>query len=327
MDGLVFLREIKKDKDLMKIPVHIISARQKDTKVMSLGAIGYAQKPVNSEEIINIVKAIDTVNENKVKNLLIVEDDTLKVRALNELIGDGVNIQNADGLNEAIELLKSNEFDIVIIEMGMSGERGFKVYEYIKNYNSNLPVIFYTSREFNDEEKKKIQQYNDIIILKTAYSNDRILSEIDTFLHKNIELTPSTLNYNNDINLNGLHILVVDDDIKNIFVLTAALQEVDAKVTAAYNGLEAIKEIKADKSIDLVLMDIMMPVMDGYEAIRTIRLDESISGIPIIALTAKAMQGDRQKSIDAGADDYVSKPVDIDSLVLLIKAWSNKKQR
>lgn len=204
---------------------------------------------------------------------------------------------------------------------------GYEVCEYIKNRHPKLPIIIYTGKEISKEEKIKLQEYSNSIIIKTANSNERILNEINLFLHK--EEKEEKKEIFKDVDLSEKKILIVDDDIKNIFVLDAALKEFNATTFTAFNGQEALDflEDKNSIDIDLILMDIMMPVMNGYEAMEKIRENKKLKDIPIIAVTAKAMKDDREKCISLGADDYLAKPIDIKVLTNLIEFWSNKKHK
>ncbi|MGB5792720.1 response regulator, partial [Poseidonibacter sp.] len=327
MDGIDVLKELKSNKQTSHIPVHIISSKDKDNQTLKLGAIGYLQKPVYDGDINNIINSIDSFQEKEIKDLLIVEDNQVQREALIELIGEGVNITGVKSAQEAINEVKKEKYDTVVIDLGLMEGSGYEVCEYIKNSHPKLPIIIYTGKELNADDKIKLQKYSNSIIIKTVNSNERILNEINLFLHRDSNEKEESKEIFESIDLNGTNILIVDDDIKNIFVLDAALKEFNANTYTAFNGKEALEFLEKNPNVDLVLMDIMMPIMNGYEAIEKIREDEKIKHIPIITVTAKAMKEDREKCISIGADDYLSKPIDINILGNLIKLWSRKKHK
>ncbi|MGA1932260.1 response regulator [Arcobacter sp. YIC-464] len=327
MDGIEVLKQLKSQPDTKNIPVHIISSKDKNKETLELGAIGYLQKPVYDGDINSVISSIDSFQEKKIKDLLIVEDDKVQREALIELIGEGVNIKGVRTASEAIDEVKKELYDTVVVDLGLMDGSGYEVCEYIKNAHPNLPIIIYTGKDISNQDKLKLQEYSNSIIIKTANSNERILNEINLFLHREDEPAESNNEIFDAINLKDTNILIVDDDIKNIFVLDAALKEFEANTFTAFNGQEALDFLKDNNSIDLILMDIMMPVMDGYEAMEKIREDDSLKHIPIIAVTAKAMKEDREKCISLGADDYMSKPIDLNILGNLIKVWSTKKHK
>ena len=328
MDGVDILKVLKSNNETRHIPVHIISSKDKDTHTLELGAIGYLQKPVVDGDIDEVISSINHFQEKKIKDLLIVEDDKVHREALIELVGEGVNIKGVQNASQAINEVKKEIYDTVVVDLGLIEGSGYEVCEYIKNTHPELPIIIYTGRDLTNDDKAKLLEYSNSIIIKTANSNERILNEINLFLHRDERINQNKEEVVMDsINLEDRKILVVDDDIKNIFVLEAALQEFNATTYSAFNGKEALDLLIEKNDIDLVLMDIMMPVMDGYEAIKQIRENETIKHIPIIAVTAKAMKEDREKCISLGADDYMSKPIDLNILGDLINQWSLKKHK
>lgn len=328
MNGVDVLKELKSNVKTRHIPVHIISSKDKNSETLELGAIGYLQKPVFDGDINQIIMSIDSFKEKKIKDLLIVEDDEVHREALIELVGEGVNITGVKTASEAIKEVKKEHYDTVVVDLGLMDGSGYEVCEFIKNTHPKLPIIIYTGKDLNAQDKIKLQEYSNSIIIKTAHSNERILNEINLFLHRD---EPADNEQSSEIfesiDLSEKNILIVDDDIKNIFVLDAALKEFNATTFTAFNGQEALDFLVQNNNIDLVLMDIMMPVMNGYEAMEKIRENAKIKHVPIIAVTAKAMKEDREKCISLGADDYLSKPIDINILANLIKVWSNKKHK
>ncbi|PHO08753.1 hypothetical protein CPG37_12880 [Malaciobacter canalis] len=328
MDGVEVLKKLKANHETKNIPVHIISSKDKNSETLKLGAIGYLQKPVVDTDINGIINSFENINKKEIKDLLIVEDDDIHKEALIELIGtDDINIKGVKTAQEAINEVKTEHYDTVVVDLALMDGSGYEVCEYIKNRHPKLPIIIYTGKELDKEEKLKLQEYSNSIIIKTANSNERILNEINLFLHREEEKEEKKEIFK-DVDLSKKNILIVDDDIKNIFVLDAALKEFNANTFTAFNGQEALDFLKDEKNkIDLILMDIMMPIMNGYEAMEKIREDKKIKHIPIIAVTAKAMKDDREKCISLGADDYLSKPIEINVLASLIEIWSNKKHK
>ena len=324
MNGVDVLKELKSNVNTRHIPVHIISSKDKNTETLELGAIGYLQKPALEHDISQVLNSIDTFSNKKIKDLLIVEDNKVHREALIELIGEGVNITGVKSAQEAINEVKKEKYDTVVVDLGLIDSNGYEVCEYIKNTHPTLPIIIYTGKELNDHEKIKLREYSNSIIIKTANSNERILNEINLFLHRD-EIEEESEEIFEAIDLQDLNILIVDDDIKNIFVLDAALKEFNATTHTAFNGQEALDFLDKNSDIDMVLMDIMMPIMNGYEAIEHIRNDEQLKDLPIIAVTAKAMKEDREKCISLGANDYLAKPINLNVLAKMIKAWSNKQ--
>lgn len=327
MDGVDILKELKSNTQTRHIPVHIISSKDKNHETLELGAIGYLQKPVYDGDINEVITSIDSFQKKKIKDLLIVEDDEVHREALMELVGVGVNIKGVKTAAQAIDEVKKEKYDTVVVDLGLMDGSGYEVCEFIKNAYPNLPIIIYTGKDINNEDKMKLQEYSNSIIIKTANSNERILNEINLFLHRDEKEPKDNNQIFESIDLEDVNILIVDDDIKNIFVLDAALKEFNANVSTAFNGQEALDYLEKNKNVDLVLMDIMMPIMDGYEAMEKIREHEQLKHIPIIAVTAKAMKEDREKCISLGADDYMAKPIDLNILANLIKVWSTKKHK
>ena len=335
MNGMEILRELKSTRELRHIPVHIMSSKERDNSYRYSGAIGYFQKPVNDIDIRHAVESLMAVSEKYPKQLLIVEDDDTQREAIQELLGSSKEVRatGVSSRNEAITEIDKGEYDAAIIDLGLKESSGYEICRYIKEHNITLPVIIYTGRDLTEEEERELRQYTDSIIIKTAKSYERLSDEAALFLHqmyhgeaerlttKPVPLKP----LKNRGSLEGKKILIVDDDVKNVFVLASAIENHGAIVIDAKNGQVALEKIHQEEDIDLVLMDIMMPVMDGYTAIRQIRKDDKFKHLPIIALTAKALKGDRQKCIQAGADDYLSKPVDYDGLIRLAKAWIEKE--
>ena len=306
----------------------------------------YEQHVSNDEEVAatsaiirNEVHDIVNVQENGIKNkknksLLIIEDDINLIDAI-KAISDGIGFKTltSNSGTKGFKLLKERDIDGIVLDLGLPDIDGIDLLKNInmelKQRNLSIPVIIYTGMEISKEQEKEIRLYADSIIIKTTNSYERLLDELTLILHKfNGEkeyknIITSKINKDRALNLENKKILIVDDDSRNIFVLAAALEEYGAEIIEAEDGKVALKKLQ-DEVCDLILMDIMMPVMDGYETIKAIRNNDAIKHIPIIATTAKSLKGDREKCMEAGANDYISKPIDYDVLITLVKAWINK---
>jgi len=326
---MIVLDHLKIDPSTRHIPVHVISAHDFSRSALEMGAIGYMLKPIKKEELQTAFNNMVYLLEQGSKHVLIVEDDPVQRKHIAELITDtNVLVTAVETSHEALKLLSNKTFDCMIMDLALPDMSGHELLSKLSNENSTYsfpPVIVYTARDLTPEEEQKLRLYSGSIIIKGAKSPERLLSEVTLFLHKvEAELPPERQKMLQDLrsrerSLEGRNILVVDDDVRNIFALTAALETYGAIIHTARNGKEAL--LKINSQTDLVLMDIMMPEMDGYEAMRSIRAKEEYTDLPIIALTAKAMKDDKEKCLEAGANDYLSKPLEIDKLLSLIKVW------
>jgi len=273
---------------------------------------------------------MDEFIQKKLKKLLIVEDNREQNQAIKELIGNGdVKSYSAYEGNEAYELMEKERFDCVIIDLGLPGMSGFELMEKIKSNKEfeKIPVIVYTGQELTKEEITRLNKLADTVVLKTANSIARLLDEAMLFLHRVESALPPEKQqmirrlYRSDEVLKNKKVLIVDDDMRNIYSLVNALEEEELICLNADNGKEAISLLEEHADVDMVLMDLMMPEMDGFETIAQIRKSGSHSKLPVIALTAKAMKGDREKCLQAGFSDYIAKPVNIEQLVSLMRVW------
>ena len=295
-----------------------------------MGAIGCLTKPVGIETLNDAFQKIEEVISKDIKNLMIVEDDEVQRKSIMELIGNtDVDITAVGKGEEAYRLLTEKKFDCLILDLGLEDISGFDLLEKIKKDKSisAIPVITYTGKELSKKEEMKLKKYSDSIIIKGAKSPERLLEETALFLHRLEKNLPQDrqghkkIVYDKEAVFQDKKILVVDDDIRNVYALTNILEAKDMEVVIAQNGKEALERLGNSGRIDLVLMDIMMPEMDGYETMKEIRKEPKFRNLPIIAVTAKAMKGDRSKCIEAGANDYLSKPVDMDKLFSLLRVW------
>jgi CheY-like chemotaxis protein/CHASE3 domain sensor protein len=330
MNGTEVLKLLKNDPELRHIPVQIISAYDKKKEGLILGAFDYIEKPVSISDLQKAFDRIETFTGKKNKKLLVVEDNELHNNAIKELIGDtDVKCYSAYEGSKAYEMLKTETFDCAIIDLGLPDMSGFELLEKIKGNSklSRMPVIVYTGRDLAKEERNRLSKLADTVVLKTADSQERLLDETTLFLHRIESRLPKEKQniirklHKTDEVLRNKKILIVDDDIRNIYSLTNALEEEGLICIAAENGKVAIETLEQNPSFDLVLMDVMMPEMDGYEATMAIRRKTAFSKLPIIALTAKAMKGDKEKCLASGMSDYISKPVSIEQLLSLMRVW------
>ncbi|HZY79728.1 MAG TPA: response regulator [Cyclobacteriaceae bacterium] len=329
MDGVEVLKQLKNDPELRHIPVQIISGYDKKKEGMELGAFDYIKKPVTQEVLWKAFDKIESFVSRKIKHLLVVEDDKLHNNAVKELIGNGdVKCFSAYSGKEAYDTLVTNSFDCVILDLGLPDMTGFDLLEMIRK-NPDLgqvPIVVYTGKDLTKEENSRLEKLAKTVVLKTAFSNERLLDEVMLFLHRVESRLPKEKQniirklHRTDEVLRGKKVLVVDDDIRNVYSLTNALEPEGMNCITAGNGIEALKALEQNH-IDIVLMDVMMPEMDGYEATREIRKIEKFKKLPIIALTAKAMKGDREKCLAVGMSDYISKPLNVDRLLSLMRVW------
>ena len=330
IDGFTVLDRLKENPDTRHIPVHIVSAMDSETDATRKGAIGFLQKPVDKDQLENVFSNVSEVIAKEVKDLLLVEDDESVVVGIRNLIGNGdVKITIAGSGADAFKLIQSGQFDCMILDLGLPDMSGF---ELLTRLNAAVdidipPVIVYTARELSREETDKLREFSQSIIIKGVRSEDRLLDETALFLHRIVGNMPQNKQkiirnlYEKDAFLLDKKVLIVDDDMRNLFALSKILRDRGMKVFKAQNGRKGLEALEENEGIDLVLMDIMMPEMDGYETTRAIRAQEKYTKLPVIALTAKAMKEDREKCIAAGASDYLSKPVDIDRLLSILRVW------
>jgi CheY-like chemotaxis protein len=294
------------------------------------GAIDFINKPVALEQMTDVFKKIEEALSRSPQKVLIAEENAKHASALSYFLSNfDIALSVENNVEDSVKALTSGNVDCVILDIGLSKGNGYQIIESIKSYEGleNLPIIIFTERNLSKSEELKIKKYADSIVVKTAHSYQRILDEVGLFLHlveeknSSVETIRSkTLGSLTEV-LSGKKILITDDDVRNIFSLTKALETYKVEVVLAMDGKQALEQIKDHPDIDVVLMDMMMPEMDGYDTIREIRKMPAFSKLPIIAVTAKSLIGDREKCIQAGASDYITKPVDIDQLLSLLRVW------
>jgi HAMP domain-containing protein/CheY-like chemotaxis protein/signal transduction histidine kinase len=330
MDGWALLDRLKHDPSTRHIPVHIISITDERQRGLKLGAMAHLEKPVTRELLDEAFNSIKGFVERRVKNLLVVEDDATERNSIVELIGNG-DVQTtavATG-EEALAAMQEKPFDCMVLDLGLADMSGFELLDKMRESTtlSLTPVIVYTGRELTRQQETELRRVAETIIVKDVKSPERLLDETALFLHRVEANLPEAKRrmlerlHHADPALAGKSALIVDDDIRNIFALTSVLEQNQMNVCYAENGRDGIELLEETPDIDVVLMDVMMPEMDGYEAMKEIRKIQKFRSLPIIALTAKAMKGDREKCIQAGASDYIAKPVDSEQLISLLRVW------
>ena len=334
MDGWKVLERLKHNPQTRHIPVHIISGIERRQQGLKAGAIAYLAKPVTKEALDKAFATISRFLVDIPKHLLVVEDDAMQRDAIVELIAhEDVEITAVDSAEVAMEQLSSGKhYDCVVLDLGLHDMSGFDFLEKVKSdpTMSELPIIVYTGRQLTGTEETRVKKYAETIIVKDAKSPERLLDETALFLHRVEAKMPETkrkmLEQLHDVDavIAGKRVLIVDDDVRNIFSLTSVLEDHGMDVRFAENGKDALAVLEEDSNVDAVLMDVMMPEMDGYDAMKAIRSIPRFKSLPIIALTAKAMKGDREKCIAAGASDYIMKPVDTEQLISLLRVWLYK---
>ena len=337
MDGWTILKKLKANPATQHIPIHMMSAGdEKAGKAKKEGAIGFLKKPVDKEKLDYAFELLSNQYKYDFNNVLVIEDQILQSNELTEqLIKKGAKVSQAYTGAEAKQMLEEGIFDCIILDLKLPDISGFDLLDEIKSSpeTKEIPVIINTAMELDKDKMAHIMRYSQAMVLKSNKSNDRLLDEVSLFMNKlqadapkdenATRITKAPKNYAPTIEkaLKDKTILITDDDMRNIFALSSALHDYEIKVIIANNGVEALEKLEQHKEIDLVLMDIMMPEMDGYEAMKQIRSKRHLANLPVIALTAKAMKADREKCMEAGASDYISKPVDIDKLLSMLRVW------
>ena len=331
IDGLRVLEQLKHNLQTRHIPVHVISAGNKKMESLHLGALSYQQKPADPAVITSTLQEVYDTSKVEIKSILVVEDDYGSQQAIKHLIaGRDTELSFAASAKEACERLSSQYFDCIILDLGLPDLSGTELVKTISEQPGakNVPIIIYTGQSITQDEYRVLNQFTPSIVIKGAESPERLLDDVSLFLHhvgeKYSNKQHETLQMLHDENamLAGRRVLVVDDDMRNVFAITRILEQTGIEVIQAENGQVAIDLIeKSEQPIELILMDIMMPVMDGFEAIARIRKMEHYQDIPIIALTAKAMPGDRHHCITAGASEYLTKPLDMDKVLSMLRVW------
>ncbi|MEP6904804.1 MAG: response regulator, partial [Gemmatimonadales bacterium] len=334
MDGWKVLERLKRNPQTRHIPVHIISGVERRQQGLRAGAMAYLAKPVSKDTLDEAFARIARFLDDVPKHLLVVEDDATQRDAIVELVAhEDVEITAVDSAEAAMEQLSSGKhYDCVVLDLGLHDMSGFDFLERVKSdpSMSEIPIIVYTGKQLTGPEETRVKKYAETIIVKDVKSPERLLDETALFLHRVEAKMPDNKRrmleqlHDADAVIAGKRVLIVDDDVRNIFSLTSVLEDHGMDVRFAENGKDAIATLEEDSDVDVVLMDVMMPEMDGYDTMKAIRAIPRFKLLPIIALTAKAMKGDREKCIAAGASDYIMKPVDTEQLISLLRVWLYK---
>ncbi|MEP6621743.1 MAG: response regulator, partial [bacterium] len=329
-DGWAVLDRLKHHPQTRHIPVHIITGIRERQQGLKSGALAYLEKPVTKEALDESFAKISDFIDTSVKRLLVVEDDERQRQSMIDLIQhEDVEITAVASAEDALRELSGGRFDCMVLDLGLRDMNGFELLETVKANPAmrDLPIIIYTGKDLSPAEDTKLRKFAETIIVKDVKSPERLLDETALFLHRVEAKLPETKRrmlerlHNTDAVFAAKHVLIVDDDVRNIFSLTSMLEDHGMAVSFAENGKDAIALLRERQDFDIVLMDVMMPEMDGYETTRAIREIPALKALPIIALTAKAMKGDREKCIAAGASDYITKPVDPEQLLSLMRVW------
>ena len=333
--GLTVLDQLKHRDETRHIPIHVISGADQGPTALALGAVGFLGKPARRDELAEVLATLQAKLASRMRRVLIVEDDAVQREAVGQLLkSQDVETVGVGTAADCLERLRSETFDCVVLDLSLPDASGFAVLEELSADEAHAfpPVIVYTGRELTADEEQRLRRYSSSIIIKGAKSPERLLDEVSLFLHQVVaDLPPEQRKMiekarHRDAALEGRRILIVEDDVRNVYSLTSVLEPRGVVTQIARNGQEAITALEAagedpEKAIDLVLMDVMMPVMDGLTAARTIRSEAKWAKLPIIMLTAKAMPDDQQNCLDAGANDYMAKPIDVDKLLSLVRVW------
>ena len=333
MLGWTVLNQLKRSSETRHIPVQILTIEDERQYGLERGAFSFLTKTVTTEELETALDRLKNFTASRMRRLLVVEDDPAEQLSVAELLGHtDIEIVTVATGGAALAALRANAFDCVVLDLRLPDMSGFDLLEEIQNDDSlrRIPIIVFTGRDLSDSEEAALRRNAKSIVLKGVRSPERLLDETALFLHRVIADLPDSKRkmiealHESDEPLTGRKVLVVDDDIRNIFALNSLLERHNMEVITATNGQEAIKLVESTENLSLVLMDVMMPEMDGYETMRRIRMRQEFRMLPIIALTAKAMKGDREKCLEAGASDYVAKPVNTDQLLSLVRLWLHR---
>lgn len=329
LDGWSVLSALKENTRTRHIPVHIISVEEASTRSLRRGAIGHVTKPVNQEDLEEAFRKLEVTSTKRPKYLLVVEDDPVLRQETVRLIGNGdVKADEAGSAEEAMQALRSKVYDCVVLDLGLPDMDGGEMLARLEQEGVLLPpVVVYTARDLTQDEEENLRERAESIVIKDVRSQERLLDEVSLFMHRVVSQMPEQKRkviqdlHDTDTLLQNKKVLVVDDDMRTTFAIAHLLAEYGMKPLKAANGEKALRLLREQPDVDLVLMDIMMPVMDGYETIRQIRILPEFRQLPIIALTAKAMPEDREKCLTAGANDYLPKPLDQGRLFSMMRVW------
>jgi CheY-like chemotaxis protein len=330
LNGEAVLDHLKRHPETRHLPVYVLAEEGSERDLRQAGALGCLTKSVTPELLGGVFDELTEFLDRRTRSVLVVEDDERERDALIDLIGGAdVEVVGAASREQALTELDGRHFDCMVLDLGLEDGSGFQLLERIKRAKRfrNLPVMVHTGKELTPREETRLKRYAETIVVKDARSPERLLDETSLYLHRVEARLPAEKRqmlerlHMADAVFEGKKVLIVDDDVRNVFALTSVFERRGMEVVFAENGREGVEALKSNPDVSLVLMDIMMPEMDGYEATRAVREIPEFQRLPIVALTAKAMKGDREKSIASGASDYITKPVDVDQLLSLMRVW------
>jgi CheY-like chemotaxis protein len=331
IEGWTILDFLKRTHDYQHIPVFIISVNNESQRSLRMGAKAHFNKPVDKEALVKAFDSLKSLNEHKKKKVLIVDNDDTSLKAIIDILeGSDIETRNIKIYPEALDILAKEDFDCMVLYLGNPDMFGINLLEQMhERCIDKIPVVVYIDREISKKEETHLKSLAKTMIIKNVQSPERLLDETSIFLHRLQDDIPEEkrkilTTLAPDPILKDKKVLIVDDDVRNIFAMISILERHQMQIFNAENGKDGIEQLQKLKDIDIILMDIMMPEMDGYEAMRQIRKIKRFSEIPIIAITAKAMKGDKEKCLMAGASDYVTKPIDINQLISTLRIWLNQ---
>jgi CheY-like chemotaxis protein len=333
MLGWTVLSQLKQDPAMRHIPVQIVTLDEDRQHGLARGAFAFVTKPATTEGLESALTRIKDYSTAPRKRLLVVEDNDAERLGITELLGyDDIEIVTAGSGSEALDLLHEQAYDCVVLDLRLPDMSGFEVLERLRDDEAlrDVPVVVFTGKQLSPEEDVQLHTLARSVVVKGVESPERLLDETALFLHRVVADLPPTKQqllerlHNSDEDLVGRKVLVVDDDVRNIFALSSVLERRGMQVLTAGTGREAIATLESTPDIAIVLMDIMMPEMDGYETMAVIRQNPAFRRLPIVALTAKAMKGDREKTLEAGASDYLAKPVNTEQLLSALRMWLHR---
>lgn len=327
MDGEEVLRQLQKNEATKNIPVHIVSGRDPDESERQ-GAVGYLVKPVSIDDLEMVFSTLETALSEDIQHALLLDSDAESRSHLAKMLTEkGMNIAGVSSAEEAEKSMAENQWQCLVMDVDLPDSSGLEFLQKLQEkMGDNMPsIVIHTDKKLSTEDQKELQKYTRALVMKGDYASERVMDEVSLFIHSveksaPAEFKPAAETLSNK-SLEGHKILLVDDDLRNTFALSKGLQGLGLEVVIADNGQNALDKLDEEDGIELVLMDIMMPVMDGYEAMTKMREIERFKSMPVIALTAKAMSDDKAKCIEAGANDYMTKPVNIDKLTEMMKVW------
>jgi CheY-like chemotaxis protein len=333
MLGWTVLSHMKQDVNLRHIPVQMVTLDENRQHGLSRGAFSFVTKPATTEGLASAIEKLREYTTPRRRKLLIVEDNDIERTSIQELLShDDIDILTAGTGARAMDILEQERVDCMVLDLRLPDISGFEVLGRIRDRGTlpDLPVVVFTGRELTQDEDRQLQELARTVVLKGVESPERLLDETAIFLHRVVSDLPAHKQkmleklHRSDEDLRGRKVLVVDDDVRNIFALGSVLERHGMDVLTAQTGREAISLLESTPDVAVVLMDIMMPEMDGFQTIQVIRQDQGFRRLPIVALTAKAMKGDREKCLDAGASDYLAKPVNTDQLLATLRNWLHR---